>query len=317
MGQKGSEDKRDSIIGLSKSAATDAIVAEDETRSPATVSTVLEHVTEDGTVTRDGVDEAVTDTSMILSTAETRAELASIALSDARETAGDAASIDAVQSRLATFDSKVSNVTDRVDELGTTVQELSHWHSTSLPIYDVVTGLRHAASEAQTLTARADDIQLNIEEFEHWLSNHDVRVREVDADVDALEYALDDLEQSVERVADNDDNADDWLDSMLRYHVSVLLVDDVRAELVDLREMAARADVDDDGLEDGAARLDELDSRVEQLGDRLDELAQSEWVDEHDEHLASFRATLNEFEPPISWGAVQSELEQYRPERDA
>ncbi|ELZ98124.1 halo transducer protein [Haloferax mucosum ATCC BAA-1512] len=332
MGQTGSEHERDSIIGLSKDEATERLVAVDDAHDPATVRAVLDHVTEDDVVTRAGVDDAVTDTSMILSTAETRVELASIALSDARETAGDAAAIDAVRSRLETFESKVSTAADRIDELGSTVQTLSRWHAESRPVFDVVTGLRHAASEAQTLAARADDIQLNIEEFEHWISNHGVRVREFEADIDALEHALSDLEGSVETVTTDSDTADEaddsddptetdtnataWFDATLRSHVLALLVADVRAELADLRELAARADADADDLETGAARLDELDSRLERLDTRLDEHACPAWTDEYGERIASFRDRLDAFEPPVSWGAVQSELEQYQPERD-
>ncbi|CQR52892.1 MULTISPECIES: halo transducer protein [Haloferax] len=314
------------IVGLSKSAAVERVVDADESRDPDTVRAVLSHVTEDGVVTADGVDSAVTDASMILSTAETRVELASIDLDDAREAAGDDAAIGAVRSRLDVFEATVANANDRVESLGEELRGLSDWRDDPRSVYDVVLGLREVASESQALTAHADNVQLDIEEFERWLSNRDVRVRGVNGDVAALEQSLDGLEDRVEAVADaessedsadaaedaNDDRATEWCNAALRARVSDLLVEDVRAELADLRKLAPESDAETDGLDEAAADLADLDARVQRLRGRLDDLARSPWTDEYGARIESFEATLAAFEPPVSWGEVQAELDDAR-----
>ncbi|MCO8265933.1 halo transducer protein [Haloferax sp. AB510] len=314
------------IVGLSKSAAVERVVDADESRDPDTVRAVLDHVTEDGTVTADGVDSAVTDTSMILSTAETRVELASIDLDDAREAAGDDAAVGAVRSRLDVFEAKVSNATERVESLGEELQGLSDWRDDPRPVYDIVLGLREVASESQALTTHADNVQLDIEEFDRWLSNHDVRGRGLDGDVAALEQSLDGLADRVAAVADaegseddaggsedaGDERAAEWYNAALRARVSDLLVEDVRAELADLRKLAPESAAESDGLGDAAAELDDLDARVERLRGRLDDLARPSWTDEYGARIESFEATLAAFEPPVSWGEVQAELDDAR-----
>ncbi|WP_042665537.1 hypothetical protein [Haloferax sp. ATB1] len=314
------------IVGLSKSAAVVRVVDADESRDPDTVRAVLSHVTEDGAVTADGVDSAVTDASMILSTAETRVELASIDLDDAREAAGDDAAIGAVRSRLDVFEAKVSNATERVESLGEELQGLSDWRDDPRSVYDIVLGLREVASESQALTAHADNVQLDIEEFDRWLSNHDVRVRGVNGDVAALEQSLDGLEDRAAAVADaegsedsadaaedaGDDRATEWCNAALRARVSALLVEDTRAELADLRKLAPDPDAETDGLDEAAADLADLDARVQRLRGRLDDLARPPWTDEYGARIESFEATLATFEPPVSWGEVQAELDDAR-----
>ncbi|ADE01789.2 hypothetical protein [Haloferax volcanii] len=326
MAQQDGTTGSERIIGLSKSDAADRVVDADESRDPDTVRAVLSHVTEDGAVTADGVDSAATDTSMILSTAETRVELASIDLDDAREAAGDDAAVGAVRSRLDVFEAKVTNATERVESLGEELQGLTDWRDDPRSVYDIVLGLREVASEAQALTAHADDIQLDVEEFERWLSNHDVRVRGLDGDLAALEQSLDGLAGRVEAVANaessedsadaaegaDDDRATEWCNAALRARVSALLVEDVRAELDDLRELAPESDAATDGLDEAAADLDEHGARVQRLRERLDGLARPSWTDEYGARIESFEETLAAFEPPVSWGEVQAELDDAR-----
>ncbi|WP_148414016.1 halo transducer protein [Haloferax sp. KTX1] len=326
MAQKDGDTTPGRIVGLSKSEAVDRVVAADDSRDPDTVRAVLSHVTEDGAVTADGVDSAVTDTSMILSTAETRVELAAIDLDGAREAAGDDAAVGAVRSRLDVFEATVENANDRVESLGEKLRGLSDWRDDPRSVYDVVLGLREVASESQALTAHADDVQLDIEEFERWLSNRDVRVRGVNGDVAALEQSLDGLEDRVAAVADaegsedsadaaedaDDDRATEWCNAALRARVSALLVEDTRAELADLWELAPESDAETDGLDEAAAALADLDARVQRLRERLDDLARPSWTDEYGARIESFEATLAAFEPPVSWGEVQAELDDAR-----
>ncbi|KTG30663.1 hypothetical protein [Haloferax profundi] len=313
MDQPDSQHAPDSVVGMSKDDATDALVAADDSRDPEFVEAILGHVTDDGVVTEDAIDETVSDASMVLSTAETRVELAQQALEDATETAKDVSDVDAVRSRLDTFESTVSALDAHVTDLGTTIQSLSGWRNGDGDLYDLVTGLRDVTSEAQTVTRIADDTQLDLEQFERWVSSHDWRRDELDADVDALEQSLDDLARTCEKLSTTDDGRL-WFDAMLRRHVVSLLVADVRAELSDLHELADRDGVDADGLDEIAGRLDEFDARTTTLGDELDSFAQATWQAQFEERLTSFCERLDEFEPPVSWGDVQSELEQHRPD---
>ncbi|KAB1192999.1 halo transducer protein [Haloferax sp. MBLA0076] len=313
MDQPDSQHAPDSVVGMSKGDATDALVAADDSRDPEFVEAILGHVTDDGVVTEDAIDETVADASMVLSTAETRVELAQQALEDATATAKDVSGVDTVRSRLDTFESTVSALDAHVTDLGASIQSLSGWRNGDGDLYGLVTGLRDVTSEAQTVTRVADDTQLDLEQFERWVSSHDWRRDELDADVDALEQSLDDLACTCEELSTTDDGRL-WFDAMLRRHVVSLLVADVRAELADLRELADRNDVDADGLDEIADRLDELDDRTTTLGDELDSLAQATWQAQFEDRLTSFREGLDEFEPPVSWGDVQSELEQRRPD---
>ncbi|SEL26214.1 halo transducer protein [Haloferax larsenii] len=327
----GASDTPKRIVGLSKDDAVDALLTEDESRDPEYVRAVLDHVTDDdGVVTQSAVDSAVTDTSMMLSTAETRVELAEIALSDAEEEASDVTDVDAVRTRLDSFEETVTAAEKRVSALGSELQSLSHWQRDDRPVFDLVTELRDVASDAQTVQMVADDTQLELEDFERWLTDHDLRRRDLDTDVDALEQSLDDISRTRENISsvvsdsdssdelDGDDAAHAWYEAALRCRVVPLLVADVRAELDDLRELARRDDVDETGgLDDIGERLDDIDARVERLTEQLDSFAQSAWTDRYGDDLDAFQSALDEFEPPVSWGAVQETLDQYRQEPSA
>ncbi|ELZ81033.1 halo transducer protein [Haloferax elongans ATCC BAA-1513] len=316
----GDSDAPKCIVGLSKDDAVDVLLAEDETRDPEYVRAVLDHVTDDdGVVTQSAVDSAVTDTSMMLSTAETRVELAEIALSEAEEEASDVTDVDAVRTRLDSFEETVTAAEKRVSGLGSELQSLSHWQRDDRPVFDLVTGLRDIASDAQTVQMAADDTQLELEDFERWLADHDLRRRDLDTDVDALEQSLDDIARTRENVSssvsDGNDVAHAWYEAALRCRVVPLLVADVRAELDDLRELASRDDVDETGgLDDIGDRLDDIDARAGRLAEQLDSLAQSAWTDRYGDDLDAFQSAIDEFEPPVSWGAVQETLDQYRQE---
>ncbi|UVE51072.1 halo transducer protein [Haloferax larsenii] len=319
----GASDTPKRIVGLSKDDAVDALLAEDESRDPEYVRAVLDHVTDDdGAVTQSAVDSAVTDTSMMLSTAETRVELAEIALSEAEEEASDVADVDAVRTRLDSFEETVTAAEERVSALGSELQSLSHWQRDDRPVFDLVTELRDVASDAQTVQMAADDTQLELEDFERWLADHDLRRRDLDTDVDALEQSLDDISRTREKLSNEEYNDDDaahaWYEAALRCRVVPLLVADVRAELDDLRELASRDDVDETGgLDDIGERLDDIDTRAERLTEQLDSLAQSAWTDRYGDALDAFQSALDEFEPPVSWGAVQEALDQYRQDPSA
>lgn len=333
----------ETVIGLSESEATDVLVADDDTRDPEFVRTILDHVTEDGRVTEAAVDETVTDASMVLSTAETRVELASMALSEAEETASDVADIDTVRTRLDAFDEQVSAAEARVADVGKTMRSLSRWRSDDRDLYDLVTGLRDVTSDAQHVQRVADDAQTDLEAFERWVSTPAVRSRALAEDVDVVGQSVESLARAIDELeaksaeasedetggdaghepADGDDGpadaagettdaGDEWFDATLRREVASLLVADTRAELADLREMATRASADTDGLDELAQRLDELDACLGASETRLDELARPSWTARYGDRVSAAKAALSAFDPPVPWGDVQATLDEHR-----
>ncbi|MFC7204103.1 halo transducer protein [Haloferax namakaokahaiae] len=308
-------EKRDTtveqLIGVAKSAAVDRLVTEDDSRDAEVVGNVLTHVTDDGIITREAIDESVTDTAMILSTAETRVELAGIALEEARERAQSAPDVDSVRARLSAFESVVSGAEAQVESLGETNQRLSAWQRESRSLYELVTGLRDVASGAQQVTRVADDTQLEIEEFETWLTNHASRIRELTGDVDVLEQSLNGISETASQVDDGHASADAWFDASLRLRTVPLSIADARAELDDVRTMAPES-ASGDEMAEIADRLDSLDGRARAMESELDGVADDAWHEQYGERLESFESTLDSFETPVSWAAVQSELERAR-----
>lgn len=373
------DDEVDRIEGLPVAEAVD-VVAEDQERDPEAVRAALEAVAEDGVVSREAADDALAHVSKVVSTPETRTELASIALSEARETAEPVADLDVVQSRLDAFESRLSAVEARTSALGADLRRLVKLASDPDPgaLHELGAGIRQLTEDANRAQRAADELSVDIEEFERWVENPDVRVRELEADVDSLESALDDLAEAVEGTlgdgdapdtagrsaaadpdpSDGDESPDPsdgpdagavWLDATFRHRVTGLLLPDVRAELADLRRMAAREDagghgagdadpgesdaVDDvppaddhdtgdnrdhrDRLDDLQDRLDDLDGRRAHLGERLDDLARSAWRERYGDRLADFEDALEEFDPPVRWGEVQTAVDRHRSRVDA
>lgn len=288
--------REDAIAGLSKADAVEVLVAGDDDRDPEDVRATLDLVTEevgvaeDGdategenateeVVTLDGVADALAETSMAVSTAETRTEMATAALSDARDEAESVSDLGAVESRLDAFGAQLDRVETRAAELGSDLESLVARSDDPDAIYEVAVGIRRLAADANAVQRTADELQLNLESFEEWLGNAGVRFGELADDVDAIESYLDELERTADRLeapaesetgavaspeagvtdadadatAENDaDVGDDidpgviWADARLRHRVAKLLLADAQAELADLREWADREALGDE-----------------------------------------------------------------------
>src|SRR6056297_1195388 len=96
------EDDR-TVVGLPTEEAVEVVVAADPARDPDEVRSLLDHVTTDDRVTRDGIDSTVSDVAKRLATAETRVELARSALDDATAAAEGVRDLDVVASRLEEY----------------------------------------------------------------------------------------------------------------------------------------------------------------------------------------------------------------------
>ncbi|MFB6160430.1 MAG: halo transducer protein [Haloferacaceae archaeon] len=318
------------IAGLPVEDAVDAVLeGDDGGHDRDAVRTALGHVTADGAVSRDEVDEALSEASMYVSTAETRTELASIELDEARAVAEPVADVDAVAARLDEFASRLRAVETRADALGDDLQALLD-RSDEADLFDVATGIGEVRADAAGVQGAADELQVDVGEFKRWLVDPAVRYREFGGDVDALGTWLDELADAVEtlagggdRPADGVDRAVVWFDAELHRRLLALLLADLRAELADLRTLVGREldvevegefDVDhEERLASLAAALDDHDARLAALGDRLDDLVRPAWRERFDDRLESFAAALEGREPPVDWGELQAAFERHRP----
>ena len=360
MSKEEGDNGRGTILGLSVANAVEQVVARDDSRDPETVRTTLETVAEDGELTRDGIDSALGHASKVVSTPETRAELAEMALSEARERAAPVADLGVVRSRLDAFEARLAAVQDRTTTLGEDLQTVlgraedlesadsetsadDHGNSADTPatadapdteaVYALARDLRELTDRANDVQLAADELQMDLEDFERWVGSPDLRNDELGDDVDAfagslneLSAAIGNLETLTDEGADTDDGAEavgedvsarelatTWADAALRVRLHDLLLEDLRAELEDLRTWADREDLDEDDRPAGIeARLDDLDGQLAGLEDRLDDLARAEWREQYDEHLTGFEEALADVEPPVQWGVVQAELEEHR-----
>lgn len=341
-GEAGDSDGVDgpSIDGLALDEAVDRVVDREDDRDPETVRAALEHVTEDGFVSGAAVEDALKDTSKLVATAETRAELARIAMDDAREAAEPVADIPTVAARLDRFEAEVSAVEERAADLGEAVQSVVDDSEDPEARFAVAEGIRRIEARSRAVQRDADDLQFDLEDFERWLDSHDARVAALGDDVDALASsfdalaaAVDDLADGIEDAADaaddpvagraegdgpEGDGADDssagldhaWFDATLRVRVIGLTVADLRAELADIRAWTDRADENTDASDTGAA--DESDAEA---ADGLDAIEAR--LDDVDARREALEARLDDLATPAWHDRYGDRIDGFERDLDA
>jgi len=284
-----------------------AAVVDGRDRDPETVREALDPVTDDGVVTREAIEAAVSDTSKIAATAETRAELASIAYDDAVDAATPVDDLAIVMSRLDEYADRLDTVEARAaaltDDLRAPVERLGDLGA----VYELATGLRETAATAQAVARTADELSVNLEAFEAWLDSPERRSDEFAEDVDLVDELLAELSDAAAALpAESEAPAVDWADATMRARVLDLLAADLRTELTDLQTWAGREDEPfRTGLDD---RVADLEGRVEDLHDVLAEYAEPAWRDRFGDDLAAFDRDLDGFEPPVDWERVRETL---------
>jgi chromosome segregation ATPase len=297
----------DGVIGLSTEAAVERLAGDE--RDPDEVRAALDPVTEDGVVSEAAIEESVSDTAKIVSTAETRTELADIAHDDAHETAAPVADVDAVAARLEAFDERFAAVERRAADLTTDLARPVGRLGDPAAVYELAVELREVASAAQGVATAADELSFDLEDFERWVGDPETRHEEFREDAELVGDSVDELAAAIEALDEAADPAVDWADATMRTRVLDLLVADLRAELADLRELAARDDAT--VPDDLAAEIDDLQARTGALARRLDELAEPAWRERFGGDVAALEADLD-LVPPVEWGAVQTRLEEHR-----
>ncbi|WP_206424998.1 coiled-coil domain-containing protein [Halosimplex salinum] len=305
------------LDGLALDEAAERVLARETGRDAETARASLSYAAENGVVSEAALGDALAEASKLVATAETRAELARIALDEAREAAASVEDVPTVAARIERFEHDVSAVEERAADLGPSLQSVVDDRGEPAARFAVADGVRRVEQRARSVQRDADDCQFDIEAFERWLDSHGTRVRELDEDADAFASSLDDLAAAVEAVEDAETDADParvWFDATLRHRVAGLTVADMRAELADLRTWADRegAGPADPSLDDLADRLGDLDARREALGERLAERAEPAWRSRFGDTLADLEGELDGLAPPVDWGAVGEALEECR-----
>ncbi|AEH37424.1 hypothetical protein [Halopiger xanaduensis] len=313
-------ERRADLDGLSLEAAVDAVA--DGSSESGTVRETLAVVADDGVVRRAAVDDALANASKVVTTAETRAELAAAALDDARDAAEPVADLDVVAARLEGFAARLETVEDRAAGLGDRLQSIVD-RKRDGDLYELAREIRQMTAAATEVQRAADDLAFDLESFDAWLDEPDRRAGDLADDIDALERSLDELEDVVdglgseasdlEDVADGEtDPAVTWAQAAIQRRVTELLLADLRAELATLREWAGREGADPPS--DVEPRLDELAARRERLGERLADRTEPPWRERFGDRVAAIDEALDEFEPPVDWVAVEAVVEEHRPD---
>lgn len=274
-----------------------------------TVRENLDPLTDNGVITREAVETAVSDTSQVVATAETRVELAGIAYKDAQAEATAVDDLNTVADRLDRYSDRLKAVEARVielaDDLQTPVEQLDDPNA----VYELAVGLRDVATTAQGIVRTADDLSQDLEQFELWLTEPNQRYEEFIEDLDIVDESLDDLTISAASLSTDAENpATDWVDATMRVQLIELLVTDLQAELAELRTWANREDAP--FRTDLNERVADVANKTTELKQTLAEQAEPLWHERFDGILSEFEADLDEFEPPVDWNRVQETLEE-------
>jgi chromosome segregation ATPase len=319
MTQEDGEPQPDRILGLPLDEAADVVIDRRDGADREEVRQALSHVTDDGVVTAEAVEEALEQVSKVVSTPESRAEFASIELSDARTAAEPFADLDTVAARLDALERRLGSVEQWVSELGPELRSVAVTHPETA-VYETAVRTKQLTESANAAQRAADEIYVDAQELQRWLANADVRFDELGGEIDSLAESLDGLANAVDDLAtaaadDHDADTDaavGWVDATLRHRAIGLLFDDFRAELADLRVMAERDGAADAAAADLDGRLDDLEERWTAIGDRLDDLGRPAWHERFDDDLDAFETALDAYDPPIDWGELQETLDEHR-----
>ncbi|CCQ37853.1 uncharacterized protein Nmlp_3739 [Natronomonas moolapensis 8.8.11] len=306
---------RTELDGLSLEAAVDDVA---DSADRETIRETLAIVSDEGTVRRAAVDDALANASKIVTTAETRAELAAGKLNDVRETAAPVSDLAPVEARLDRFETRVESVQERTTTLGEHLQGIVDDRDES-GLYELAVEIRRLTATANAVQRDADDIQLELDSVEAWLETPDRRVEALTEDIDAVGESLGEIEATVETLsADGTDIGTEpavaWAAASIQHRVAALLIADLRAELTALREWADREDTEQPSAVE--PQLDELTTRRDRVGQRLADVADPAWRTRFGDRLGSFEDELEDVELPVEWADLEETIQRYRPDPD-
>lgn len=308
-------DASDDLSGRTLDEAVEAVVAGSD-RDETTVETTLRRVAEDGVVSLDAFEETVSEVSKVVSTAETRTELARIALSDAQEAAAEVREIDLVRVRLAGFEADVDAVEDALADLQADFRRFLDRDSDGVT-YDAVSDLRTIRASATEVQGWADEVGMDLEDFERWLGSPTHRVDTFSQHVDDLATAVETLETTATHLSETADDGAAWANAAIQRAALALFVSDLRTELDTLRTWPGREGKSSPG---DVPSWTELDARITALGDQLTSIESTladanvaAWDEQYGDDVAAAERTIEEVDPPVDWGEVQATITEHRP----
>lgn len=313
MGESESKDELQRLDGLAVEEAIDHVV--DNGIDPSEVRETLGIIAQDSVVRRSAVDDAMGNASMVVTTAETRVELAADKLSSAQNAAKPVSDIELVSDRLHRFESRLTRIEDHVNDLGDDIQEILAMKNDG-NLYEIAKRIKQVTRNATDVQRVADDMQLKLDSFTEWLTDADTREEELTADVNALADSVNELEEIVEEIESDESDfetepANRWAAAMVRHRVVSLMIRDLQAELAALRTWAEREDTRSPSTI--KPRLNEIRSTHEAVGERLTASTEPAWTAQFDDQLAALDDALEGMEPPISWADVENIAQEYMP----
>ncbi|ELZ02132.1 hypothetical protein [Natrialba aegyptia] len=312
MDRREIREARAGLDGLSLEAAVTVV---DEPAESDTIRETLAIVAEDGIIRRTAVDDALATASKVVTTAETRTELAATSLEHVRDTAEPVSDLDLVTNRLNPFETRLEIIEDRTTDLGDRIQIIIN-HKNDGDLYDLAREIRRVTATANEIQRAADNLQLELETFEEWLEDPDHRVAELVDDIDAFEQSLDELDSVATDLAADDTELEDdaavvWVQGTIQHRVTALMVDDIQYELATLREWADREGADRPAGVD--QRLDDLETHHDALGERFANCAESPWYERFGDRVEDIDDALGEMEPPVAWNEVEAVIKEHQP----
>ena len=298
-------------------AAVERAVASGD-HDPEAVRETLTEISEEGTVTREAIDEALADLSKVVATPETRVEVTRRALTDAREVAELIADTEIVHSRLEGFEADLATLEERVEDLGSRLSSLVTRAQAPDDLYAIARVIRELRAGATGMQRDADSLAVEIETFERKIRNPDEWADELSEDIDAIEGAIqnllefaDDLSEAENGSFEAADSSFQWADAVLRHRMQELFIRDVRTE-VDALKQSLEHKATDVPIDEIESRLDELETLRADAGRRLDEIAETSWRRTHRETIESLTRKLETFETPVDLAELENELERHR-----
>lgn len=288
-------DGDEELDGLPLDAAVERVDGDDGAAESA-----LRLAAENGVVRWDALEDELATVSKVVATPETRLELATAAVADARAAADGLAEEPVVARRLDALDDRLASVDDDVTALASDLRDIAARTGEPGELYAVAADLQSLRRRANEQQTAADELIDDAETVERWLGSAEQRRREFDSDLDALATTVDSTESALARAEEGDDAA---VEAAASHVVSGLLVADLRTELGTLREWPGE---DGNGVDWGEAadRLAELETRREELDGRVDAVAGGT--------LADLDAAVGDPEPPIEWERVRAAVDGYR-----
>lgn len=313
MTENESTDASGTLDGLSVDRAVDAVG--DSEATPDELRETLAIVAQDGVVSREAVADAIGNASMVVTTAETRVELAAQKLDSARETATSVSDLAFVSARVDNFEARLTHIETQADDLGNAIQEVVAMTETG-NLYEIARRIKQVTNAATEIQRTADDFQFEIDSFEEWLTDADRRVAELTSDVDAVADSVNELDEAIETIRVGDDGrrtepATRWAEAMIRHRVVSLMITDLRAELAAVRTWAERENATPPS--DIEPRLDDIQASHTAIGERLTALAEPDWTARFDDQLTALSSALEAMEPPVVWADVEAVVTEHRP----